>query len=163
MPLRPATPDDAAALTELERRTNTVALAHVFDPADHRFPVQDVRLRWDRLLLGAAAGEGAVVLAQTARGEEVVGVASTAGVRLGHLLVDPRHWGTGLAVGLLEQGERDLGAAGVRRGELTCLVANARARAFYRRQGWEEAGDDGRAPWPPYPRQLRYEKALGSS
>jgi len=45
---RPATPQDADALTALERDTNLVALAHVFPGVS--YPYDEVRARWARLL-----------------------------------------------------------------------------------------------------------------
>ena len=147
--LRDGSPRDADALLDLERRTNTVALAHVFDPARHAFPSGDVRLRWERLLEDPDAD---VVVADGSG--RVDGVVAVGGGRVGHLLVDPGLWGTGLSSTLLDAGLERLRRTGVRRAELTCLVDNARARAFYAKQGFAEARSDGRAPWPPYPRQL---------
>ena len=83
-----------------------------------------------------------------------MGVVAVGGGRIGHLLVDPRRWGTGLGAELLHEGLRRVRATGVRRVELTCLVENGRARAFYAKHGFVELREDGRAPWPPYPRQL---------
>lgn len=56
------------------------------------------------------------------------------------LFLAPRARGTGLAARLLADGEARLRAAGCTRPILNCLPENARARAFYRRQGWEERG-----------------------
>ena len=48
----------------------------------------------------------------------------------------PEHWGVGLGRGLLEAGEKALGENGHGRAQLWVLSTNARARAFYQRQGW---------------------------
>jgi GNAT superfamily N-acetyltransferase len=52
------------------------------------------------------------------------------------IYVAPEHWGTGLGRGLLEAGEGALLGAGHERALLWVLDGNARARAFYQRQGW---------------------------
>ena len=48
--LRAAMPDDAAALAELEREANLVALGHVFPADEHPFPTAEVEERWRRVL-----------------------------------------------------------------------------------------------------------------
>src|SRR3954454_2091930 len=86
---RPATPADALALTELERDTNVLALAHVFPGVP--YPEDDVRERWERLLADPAVRV------------EVAGPADRLDVylawddeRLRHLGVRPERWGRGL-------------------------------------------------------------------
>jgi GNAT superfamily N-acetyltransferase len=138
---RPATADDADALTALERDTNLVALAHVFP--DVPYPDDEVRERWLRLV---ADPEVRV---------EVVGPPERLDVylawdpeRLRHLGVRPEQWGRGLARRAVER------AAGVRR--LWVLRDNARARGFYEHLGWAPTGREQQAEWPPYPVELEY-------
>jgi GNAT superfamily N-acetyltransferase len=138
---RPATLADAVALTELERDTNLVALAHVFPGV--AYPEDDVRERWKRLL----ADPDVQV--------EVAGPADRLDVylawddeRLRHLGVRPEQWGRGLA-------RQAVGRAhAVRR--LWVLAANDRARGFYEHLGWTPTGREQQAEWPPYPTELEY-------
>jgi len=138
---RPATTDDADALTALERDTNLVALAHVFP--DVPYPDDEVRERWLRLVADPKVSV------------EVVGPPERLDVylawdaeRLRHLGVRPEQWGRGLARRAVER------AAGVRR--LWVLRDNARARGFYEHLGWASTGREQQAEWPPYPVELEY-------
>lgn len=140
---RSATLDDAVALTELERDTNLVALAHVFGGVP--YPEDDVRERWERLV---ADPEVRV---------EVAGPADRLDVylawddeRLRHLGVRPEQWGRGLARQAVDR------AHGVRR--LWVLAANDRARGFYEHLGWSPTGREQEAEWPPYPTELEYDR-----
>jgi GNAT superfamily N-acetyltransferase len=138
---RPATAADAAALTELERDANRVALGHIF--AGIPFPYDEVRDRWLRLL-----DDPEVQV-------EVVGPVERLDVylawdaeRLRHLGVRPEKWGSGLARRAVER------ADGVRR--LWVLRENTRARGFYEHLGWVPTGREQSAEWPPYPVELEY-------
>ena len=112
---RPATPADAVALTELERDTNLVALAHVFPGVP--YPVDSVRERLERLLVDPEVRV------------EVAGPADRLDVylawddeRLRHLGVRPDQWGRGLARQAVAR------AHGVRR--LWVLADNDRSMAM---------------------------------
>jgi GNAT superfamily N-acetyltransferase len=138
---RPATPADAVALTELERDTNLVALAHVFPGVP--YPEDSVRERWERLLVDPEVRV------------EVAGPADRLDVylawddeRLRHLGVRPDQWGRGLARQAVAR------AHGVRR--LWVLADNDRARAFYEHLGWTPTGREQEAEWPPHPTELEY-------
>jgi GNAT superfamily N-acetyltransferase len=140
---RPATADDADALTALERDTNLVALAHVFP--DVPYPDDEVQERWLRLVADPQVSV------------EVVGPPERLDVylawdaeRLRHLGVRPEQWGRGLARRAVER------AAGVRR--LWVLRDNARARGFYEHLGWAATGREQQAEWPPYPVELEYSR-----
>jgi GNAT superfamily N-acetyltransferase len=50
------------------------------------------------------------------------------------------HRGTGVAGALLEEGERQVRANGHSEAWLVVVAGNARARAFYERSGWRDAG-----------------------
>jgi len=140
---RPATPADAVALTELERDTNLVALAHVFPGMP--YPEDAVRERWEGLLADPQVRV------------EVAGPADRLDVylawddeRLRHLGVRPELWGRGLARQAVAR------AHGVRR--LWVLADNDRARGFYEHLGWASTGREQEAEWPPYPTELEYRR-----
>jgi GNAT superfamily N-acetyltransferase len=138
---RPATAEDAEALTALERDTNLVALAHVF--AEVPYPTDDVRERWRRLV-----ADPAVRVEVVGEPERLDVYLAWDDVRLRHLGVRPERWGEGLARAAVER------AVGVRR--LWVLRANARARGFYEHLGWEPTGVEQAAEWPPFPVELEY-------
>lgn len=151
--VRPATTDEAAALTDLERAANLVALRHVFDPALHAFPYDAVHERWERLL-----GDPDVVV------EVVDGVGETGDLvcllardttRVRHLAVHPDQWGRGLATAALARAETAIRAGGHRPG-LTCLQANDRARRLYESRGWRATGESRPAEFAPHPVELEY-------
>ena len=56
------------------------------------------------------------------------------------MFVDPGAQGSGLAGQLLSDGEARIRAGGHRAAWLWCIPQNARALAFYRRQGWQVDG-----------------------
>jgi GNAT superfamily N-acetyltransferase len=138
---RPATSADLDALTELERDTNVVALAHVFPGVP--YPEDEVRQRWRTLLADPSVRV------------EVVGPPDRLDVylawddeRLRHLGVRPSRWGTGLARRAVAR------AVGVRR--LWVLAENHRARGLYEHLGWWPTGREQPAEWPPYPVEVEY-------
>jgi putative acetyltransferase len=60
---------------------------------------------------------------------------------LEQLYVDRTARGTGVAERLLRRGEEEVRRGGHRRAWLAVVAGNARARAFYVRQGWRDAGE----------------------
>jgi GNAT superfamily N-acetyltransferase len=140
---RRAAAPDAAALADLERDANLVALAHVF-PADRfPFPWDAVRDRWAATL----DEEGVVVEVVDGEGRLDAFLAHDA-VTLRHLAVHPGRWGQGLAREAVERAA----AAGATR--LWCLVDNTRARAVYDHLGFRATGARREAAWPPYPPEV---------
>jgi GNAT superfamily N-acetyltransferase len=71
----------------------------------------------------------------------VVGFTMTAGDEVEQVFVDPSHHGTGVAAPLLEEAELRVRAAGYAEAWLAVVVGNSRARRFYERHGWVDAGD----------------------
>jgi GNAT superfamily N-acetyltransferase len=138
---RPATAADVDALTELERDTNLVALAHVFP--DVPYPYDEVRARWVGLL-----ADPSVQVEVTGPGDSLDVYLAWDADRLRHLGVRPELWGRGLARAAVER------AAGVHR--LWVLRENTRARGFYEHLGWAPTGREQAAEWPPHPVELEY-------
>jgi putative acetyltransferase len=56
------------------------------------------------------------------------------------IFVDASARGTGVATALLRAGEAEIRNAGYPQAWLAVVAGNARARAFYARQGWRDAG-----------------------
>jgi ribosomal protein S18 acetylase RimI-like enzyme len=65
---------------------------------------------------------------------------------LWHLFVRPTWWGTGVAVSLLNEAMDEARRRGHAAARLFTPRDNGRARAFYRREGWCETGDERYAP-----------------
>ena len=64
-----------------------------------------------------------------------------AGDEVEQVYVSEAHRGSGTAALLLAEAERQVAAAGFRQAWLAVVPGNARARRFYERQGWYDAGD----------------------
>jgi RimJ/RimL family protein N-acetyltransferase len=62
------------------------------------------------------------------------------GDKLFHFHIDPEVWRTGTGTALLQACVAEWRAAGVATARLEVFAPNARARAFYASQGWEEDG-----------------------
>ena len=143
MNVRPARPEDAAAVAAVHVRTWQAAYEHVFG-AD-RLAVLDEQLparveRWERVL----RDEGGVWLAE--EDGRIVGFTSIGRERddpaLGELYaiyVLPEAWGSGAGPALMAEAAaalRESYPASV----LWVLDDNPRARRFYEREGWELDG-----------------------
>ena len=147
MTWRPAGPDDAVTLRDLERAANLVGLAHVF--AGLPFPDVAVLARWQSTL--ADPGVTVEVLEDPA---PVALVAHDSAGRLRHLAVHPDRWGSGLARSAVARSVAAIRASG-RTPVLWVLAANHRARRLYDHLGWEPTGREQPAEWPPYPVELQ--------
>jgi putative acetyltransferase len=71
----------------------------------------------------------------------VVGFTMVDGDELEQLFVDPDLHGTGVAAPLLAEGERRIAGAGYGVAWLAVVDGNARARRFYEKHGWSDAGE----------------------
>jgi GNAT superfamily N-acetyltransferase len=67
-------------------------------------------------------------------------------VHVWHLFVRRAWWGRGVAAALLSAGLADAVERGYHSARLWTPRHNARARAFYRREGWHESGAETYAP-----------------
>jgi putative acetyltransferase len=72
---------------------------------------------------------------------ELVGFVMVAGDEVEQVFVARAARGTGLAASLLAEAERRVFAAGHDSAWLAVVAGNARARAFYAKHGWLDAGD----------------------
>ena len=140
---RRATPDDAAALRDLEKAASSVGLGHVF--GDLPYPDDDVLARWALVL---ADPEVTTEVVDDAAG--LVAFAAHDGTSLRHLGVRPDAWGRGIG---REAVARAVAAGSTR---LWVLAENHRARALYDALGWSPTGSTQECPWPPYPTEMEY-------
>jgi GNAT superfamily N-acetyltransferase len=156
--LRPATADDMAAVADLwhegwhdahaghvpEGLTRGRTLAAFHERTPSRVPDTTVAFAEDGRLLG-------FIMVTEDEVEQV--------------FVDRSTRGSGLAVTLLTEAERQVSSAGHAVAWLAVVVGNARARSFYEREGWRDEGDlpyevtaDGQTFISPC---RRYEKRVG--
>ena len=130
--LRPATPADLPAIAaiwlagwrESHAAHVPAALAAARTPAS--FAERAARRITDATV---AVADGAVA-----------GFVMIAGDELDQVYVAPAQRGTGLAAALLAEAVRLIAAAGHRTAWLAVIAPNARARRFYERCGWTDAG-----------------------
>jgi GNAT superfamily N-acetyltransferase len=92
----------------------------------------------ESFLARAADRSGDTVVAEV--GGAVAGFFMVAGDEVEQVYVDAGHRGTGVAAVLLADAERVVAAAGHGTAWLAVSTGNARARRFYERCGWTDAG-----------------------
>ena len=126
-------------------------LAHVFPPELYPYPRAEILERWTGLL---GAGEHRVLVAD--RDGEAVGIAAVRRGWIDGLYVVPEAWGTGIAGELHDAGLDHVRGLGETVCRLWVLEANARARRFYERRGWELDGTTRVVPYPPNPLDVGY-------
>jgi GNAT superfamily N-acetyltransferase len=98
-------------------------------------------------------------------GGEIAGFVTVEGDEVEQVFLSASHRGAGVADLLLAEGERQIRAAGHQTAWLAVVAGNARARRFYERCGWSDAGpfdyeadgDGGPIVVPSH----RYEKNVG--
>jgi ribosomal protein S18 acetylase RimI-like enzyme len=166
--IRPATPDDAAALAAVQIRAWWRAYADLVDHdklAEHT--VASRTERWREILAagqtetavaavdGRVAGFASVGAPQHAAPEPGLG-------ELHALYVDPPAQGAGVGSALLADAEARLRALGFDRAVLCVFEANGLARAFYAAHGWrrEEPHTVVADRWAP---EIRLRKGLSCS
>jgi GNAT superfamily N-acetyltransferase len=155
-PLRSATPADAEAIADIWH-------AAWHDAHDAHVPTSLVDARPLPYFVGHVPG---VIDRSTVAVDDsgIVGFVTVNDDELDLLFVDARGRGSGVAIELLTAGEQAI-AARFEFGWLEVVTGNARARAFYAREGWRDAGtadhvidtSSGPAVVPSH----RYEKWLG--
>jgi GNAT superfamily N-acetyltransferase len=156
--IRHAETADIETLVALQRDASVAALAHIFPPEQHAFPIDAVRERWDAILSDVTADALVAV-----RSGHPVGVAAIRPGWLDALYVLPRSWGTGVAARLHDAAVSGLRERGSHRADLWVLEENRRARAFYERHGWLLNGRDRVVPFPPRPLDVGYTFDLAAS
>ena len=133
MELRPARPDDMATVADIWHRAWHVAHpGHVPEGLTHGRTRAAFRERTPRRVADTTVAEV---------DGELVGFTMVAGDEVEQVFVDPNRHGTGVAGPLLAAAERRVADAGHDVAWLAVVVGNARARRFYEKHGWTDAGD----------------------
>jgi ribosomal protein S18 acetylase RimI-like enzyme len=148
--IRRARPDESRLLTWLERAASEQALAHVFPPSQHPYPVAAVVRRWQRVL-----GDRLMRAYLLEVLDSPVGYVAFNGDTVHHLGVVPDYQRRGYGTALLEFACIEIYAGGAREAFCWVLVENHAARAFYRGRGWLETGERRRSEYPPHPESLQ--------
>ena len=131
--LRPATAEDAVAVAEVwHRGWHDGHAGHVPDGLTAARTLPAFRER-------SAAAVGVTTVAEL--DGRVAGFVMVVGDEVEQVFVDREHRGTGLAALLLEEAERQVARQGYDEAWLAVVSGNARARRFYERCGWVDAGD----------------------
>lgn len=131
--LRPATADDMAGVADLWHAAwHDAHVGHVPDGLTAARTLPAFHERTPARVADTTVAEVA---------GELVGFVMTEGSEVEQVFVAAPHRGSGVAVLLLDEGERRVAAAGHRVAWLAVVVGNARARRFYERQGWADEGD----------------------
>jgi ribosomal protein S18 acetylase RimI-like enzyme len=134
--IRPARPDDAAAVAAVHTRSWQGAYEHVFGA--ERLAAIDLARR-QALAEQAIASGGVAVAEQDGRTVGFVSVGPSSDVEgegeLFAIYVLPEAWGSGAGHALMDAG-KDLLRASYSDATLYVLVDNPRARRFYEREGW---------------------------
>ena len=130
---RPATPEDAGAVAQIWREGwRDGHLGHVPDAlVAVRTPESFTQRAADRV------GDTTVAIVDG----DVAGFTMVVGDEVEQVYVSRSHRGSGVAAALLEDTRRAVGAAGHPQAWLAVATGNARARRFYERCGWTDAGE----------------------
>jgi GNAT superfamily N-acetyltransferase len=134
--LRPATPDDVSAIAGLfHRGWHDAHVGHVPEGLTER---RTAAAFHDRVTQRVAETDETTVAEVDG---VIAGFIMIAGDEAEQVYVDRDHRGTGLAATLLGEAERQIAAAGHDVAWLAVVRGNARARAFYAKQGWVDEGE----------------------
>ena len=130
--IRPATPEDAAAVAEIWRdgwRDGHLGLV----------PDSLAAVRTDESFRTRAADRVADTTVAMV-GADVAGLIMVVGDEVEQVYVSSRHRGSGVADALLAEAERRVRQNGHAAAWLAVVAGNGRARSFYERMGWSDEG-----------------------
>jgi GNAT superfamily N-acetyltransferase len=132
MILRPGEPGDAAAVAQIWRDG-------WHDGHADLVPASLVAVRTDESFRTRAAARVVDTTVAEVDGE-VAGFVMVVHDEAEQVYVSSRHRGTGVAAALLAEAERQIREDGHPEAWLAVVAGNARARAFYEKQGWRDEG-----------------------
>lgn len=148
--IRRARPDESRLLTRLERAASEDALAHIFPPEDHPYPVTAVTRRWHRLLHDRSTRVYLLELE-----DSPVGFVAFNSTNVHHLAILPHHGRRGYGSALLEFASQEIFDCGTPEASLWVLSRNDAALHFYGSHRWVETDDRRTSEFPPHPEERR--------
>ncbi len=131
--LRPARPDDMAGVADLWHAA--WHLAHAGHVPDGLTAARTLEAFLER----TPPRVGDTTVAEV--DGHLAGFIMVAGDEVEQVFVDPARHGSGVAAPLLAEAERQVADAGYAEAWLAVVTGNARARRFYEKHGWRDAGD----------------------
>ena len=130
--LRPAIPDDMAAVADLwHAGWHDAHPGHVPDELTASRTLAEFHERVPHRVADTTVAE---------TGGELAGFVMVVGDEVEQVYVAAAHRGSGVAEALLDEAVRRVAAAGHDEAWLAVVEGNARARRFYERRGWRDAG-----------------------
>jgi len=154
--VRPAGVDDADGFSRAYEESWDAALSELVGRPLEAFSPYEERVDSFRRTVGDLPAGAGLWVAE--RDGEIVGVAVRSGSELRSLYVAPQAWGTGVAVPLMDAAIDAMHADGHAEATLWVVEANARARRFYEREGWEPTGETKETEAGPA--EVRYRRQL---
>ena len=145
--VRPARLEDAEAFTRAHEAAWDATLAPIAGRRLEELVPFEERVERFRAGLERPGVDASILVAE--RGDEVVGEAVRVGSELRDLCVVPEAWGTGAGLALMDEVLAEIRAGGATQATLWVVEANARARRFYEREGWEPTGETRETPLGP--------------
>jgi GNAT superfamily N-acetyltransferase len=145
--VRPARLEDAEAFTRAHEAAWDATLASIAGRRLEELVPFEERVERFRAGLERPGVDASVLVAE--RGGEVVGEAVRVGSELRDLYVVPEAWGIGAGPALMGEVLAEIRAGGATQATLWVVEANARARRFYEREGWEPTGETRETPLGP--------------
>ena len=142
---------DLDLLTSIERAASEAALKHIFDPAKHPYPTDEVRRRWRRLLRDRRTHIR--ILEEYGKPAGLVVWDSDGHLR--QLAVPPQYAHQGHGSLLLQYATEELMFGGAAELSLWVLEENLAARGFYRSRGWRDTEERAESEYPPHPSQIK--------
>lgn len=156
--VRPARPDEAETLLEIQREAAVDAFAHVYPPERYPFPDDAIREVW-----AEALGDPEVEVYVAEDDGVPVGAVSVGNGYLSTLYVLPGYQGRGVGSALHDLAVERLRALGFDEAKLWTLRENDSGRHFYERRGWRLTDETRIVPYPPKPVDVQYALPLDRS
>ena len=153
--IRAPVPAEFEAVLDVQEQASLASLGEVFPPP-HGLPTDVIRARW-RTALTTGKNRFRIYEADG----QIVGVSMASTPWLHALQILPGWWGKGVAAALQDDVVDEFRRDGTTDALLRCFAANARARRFWEKHGWEPLPGMAKPHAdPPHPEVLTYCRSL---
>jgi len=154
--LRPLRVDDLDDLMRVQEEGAIAGLGHIFPQAEHPFPSETVRARWEQEIADPSIDCFAIV----DETDRLAGFAATHADQFLHFGTALNTWGTGLAGQAHDEVVAHFISQGHPSAWMRVFEANERARKFYEQRGWVPTGQSSQTAFPPHPVLLTYRRTF---